>query len=282
MTVLERLAAEYALGLVDVDSLRERATELVAAGVEAPSLVRLAGAEKHEHPADLRALFTAGLAEAGAPVPDEAAAIEPLARAYARDVIEDRCDVLDGGRCLAKLEARPYRHAGDVTAIAEVLGDLWFDGGSTSTRDAEHVVRAACMRIAPEPDPPPPPRTAAPRAAHPNRRIGEAWVAAVNARDVDARVALYAADATHTSPKIRALHPDTGGKLVGKAALAAWWRESHERIAGLRYETTSVTADDARVIVEYVRHAEGQAPMPVSESFDVVDGLVVSSRVHHG
>jgi ketosteroid isomerase-like protein len=53
-------------------------------------------------------------------------------------------------------------------------------------------------------------------------QIARAWLDAFNRHDVDALVALYADDATHTSPKIRALHPDTGGKLVGKAALATW------------------------------------------------------------
>ena len=66
--------------------------------------------------------------------------------------------------------------------------------------------------------------------------LARAWLDAFNAHDVDALVALYAEDATHTSPKIRALHPDTGGKLVGKPALAAWWRDANRRLPGLRYE----------------------------------------------
>ena len=45
--------------------------------------------------------------------------------------------------------------------------------------------------------------------SEPNREIGRAWLAAFNAHDVDALVALYQDGATHTSPKIRALHPDT-------------------------------------------------------------------------
>ena len=45
-----------------------------------------------------------------------------------------------------------------------------------------------------------------------NAAIGRAWLDAFNAHDVDALVALYADDATHTSPKIRALHPTTGDR----------------------------------------------------------------------
>src|SRR4051795_4479013 len=100
-----------------------------------------------------------------------------------------------------------------------------------------------------------------------NLAIARAWVQAFNARDVDALVALYADDATHTSPKIRALHPETGGKLRGRAAIAAWWRDAVARLPGLRYEETSITADDSRVFIEYVRPAPDGPPLPVAEVF---------------
>lgn len=113
-------------------------------------------------------------------------------------------------------------------------------------------------------------------------RIAHAWLDAFNRHDVDALVALYADDATHTSPKIRALHPDTGGKLVGKAALAGWWRDANARLPNLRYVLTAATANDDRVFVEYVRHAPNEADMPVAEVFDIRAGKIVASRVYHG
>ncbi len=112
--------------------------------------------------------------------------------------------------------------------------------------------------------------------------IAHAWIAAFNAHDVTALVSLYAPDATHTSPKIRAHHPDTGGKLVGRDALGAWWRDAIARTPGLRYEPFAFTASEDRVFIEYVRHAEGQPAMPVAEAFDIVDGRIVASRVYHG
>ena len=116
-----------------------------------------------------------------------------------------------------------------------------------------------------------------------NQAVARAWLEAFNAYDVDALVALYSEGATHTSPKIRALHPDTGGKLVGKQALARWWREANARLPGLRYELTALTASAERVFIEYLRHAPGgEPPMPVAEVFDVRDGLIVASRVYHG
>lgn len=118
--------------------------------------------------------------------------------------------------------------------------------------------------------------------ANENFSLARAWLHAFNAHDVDALVALYAEDCTHTSPKIRVLHPETGGKLVGKRALEKWWREAIARLPGLRYEETALTADADRVFMEYVRHAPNEPPMPVAEVLDVKGGKIVASRVYHG
>jgi limonene-1,2-epoxide hydrolase len=117
---------------------------------------------------------------------------------------------------------------------------------------------------------------------HPNERIARAWLDAFNRGDVAALVELYAEACTHTSPKIRVKHPETGGRLVGKAALTAWWTEALEQIAGLRYDATAVTAGEGRVVLEYLRYADGAEPMPVAEAFDIDDGRIVASRVYHG
>ncbi len=115
-----------------------------------------------------------------------------------------------------------------------------------------------------------------------NAKLGRAWLAAFNAHDIDALVNLYAEDATHTSPKIRALHPQTGGKLLGRAALKEWWADAIKRLPTLRYEELTVTASDDRVFLEYQRHASDGAPYPVAEVFDVRTGKIVASRVYHG
>jgi ketosteroid isomerase-like protein len=115
-----------------------------------------------------------------------------------------------------------------------------------------------------------------------NLEIGRAWMGAFNAYDVDALVALYAEDATHTSPKIRALFPDTDGKLLGKPALAKWWRDANARLPNLRYEETAITANASRVVVEYLRHCPGEPTMPVAEVFEITAGKITASRVYHG
>src|SRR6476659_4804485 len=108
------------------------------------------------------------------------------------------------------------------------------------------------------------------------RRIAERWLAAFNAYDVDALVELYAEDATHTSPKIRALHPETDGELRGRAALASWWRDANARLPGLRYVATAITADAERAVLEYVRHAPDAPPATVAEVFEVRGGKIVA------
>jgi ketosteroid isomerase-like protein len=108
------------------------------------------------------------------------------------------------------------------------------------------------------------------------------WLRAFNEKDLDGLLALYADDCRHTSPKIRALHPETGGQLVGKAALRAWWADAFKRLPGLKYEETLVTAAEKSVFLEYVRHAPNEPPMYVAEVFECDGGRIVASRVYHG
>jgi hypothetical protein len=112
--------------------------------------------------------------------------------------------------------------------------------------------------------------------------LARAWMDAVNRGDVPAVVSLYAETATHTSPRLRSLQPETGGLLVGRAALSSWWTWSLQRLPGLRYELVSITASPGRAFVEYVRHAPNQAPQPIAQAIEVQGGRIVASRVYHG
>lgn len=115
-----------------------------------------------------------------------------------------------------------------------------------------------------------------------NVAIAREWLRAFNARDLDGLLALYSDDAVHVSPKLRARKPETEGKVRGKAALRAWWQDSFDRLPGLRYEETTLTADAARVFMEYLRRCPGEADLPVAEVLDVSGGRIVGSRVYHG
>lgn len=112
--------------------------------------------------------------------------------------------------------------------------------------------------------------------------VARRWLDCFARMDLDGLLALYADDCVHTSPKIRVLHPDTGGVLRGKPALRAWWADAFARIPALRYELRALTADARRVVMEYIRHAPGDADLPVSETLEVDGGLIVASAVYHG
>lgn len=112
--------------------------------------------------------------------------------------------------------------------------------------------------------------------------IARRWLDCFARHDLDGLLALYAEDAVHTSPKIRARHPETGCVLRGRPALRAWWADAFARLPGLGYELTALTADDRQVFMEYGRRAPGEPDLPVAEVLEVVDGLIVASRVYHG
>ncbi len=112
--------------------------------------------------------------------------------------------------------------------------------------------------------------------------VAAEWVRRFNLHDVERLVDLYAEDGRHTSPRIQQLHPDTGGELVGRAALVAWWRDALSRTPELRYEVVAIVADDESAYVEYTRHCPGEDDATVAERFVVRDGRIAASRVFLG
>lgn len=115
-----------------------------------------------------------------------------------------------------------------------------------------------------------------------NRTIAQRWFAAFNAHDPEALLALYAEDARHFSPKLKARHPETEGLIRGKEALRTWWRDAFDRLPSLRYEVVELTADEEQVFMEYIRHVQGEEDMRVGEVLEIRGGSIVFSRVYHG
>lgn len=112
-------------------------------------------------------------------------------------------------------------------------------------------------------------------------QIAEQWFAAFNAQDLEALLSLYAHDAQHFSPKLKIRQPETEGWVKGKDALRAWWQDSFERLPTLQYIPTSFTANNERVIMEYIRKVSGEADMMIAEVLEIKEGLIVASRVYH-
>ena len=115
-----------------------------------------------------------------------------------------------------------------------------------------------------------------------NRAIAIAWFAAFNAHDLKALLALYHDNAQHFSPKLKVRRPETNGLIHGKEALRMWWRDAFDRLPTLRYEVVKLTADDDQVFMEYIRHVEGEGDLRVGEVLEILDGMIMASRVYHG
>ena len=113
-------------------------------------------------------------------------------------------------------------------------------------------------------------------------QIAHQWFDAFNEHDIEKLLALYHDDAEHYSPKLKVRRPETWGLIMGKDALRDWWQDAFYRLPTLRYNPTTLTSNDNRVVMEYIRQVEGEPDMMVAEMLEVKDGLIVSSRVYHG
>ena len=119
-------------------------------------------------------------------------------------------------------------------------------------------------------------------ASHKNEEIALKWFEAFNTHQLENLLALYADTAKHFSPKLKIRKPETNGFVVGKDALRAWWKDAFERLPSLQYIVTSLTANDNRVFMEYIRKVDGEEDMLVAEVLEIKNGVIIASRVYHG
>ena len=118
--------------------------------------------------------------------------------------------------------------------------------------------------------------------AYKNEVIALTWLEAFNTHDLEKLLGLYHIDAKHFSPKLKIRKPETGGMIVGKKALHKWWAEAFSNLPTLSYNATTLTANNARVFMEYVRQVNGEPDMNVAEVLEVENGVIIASRVYHG
>lgn len=115
-----------------------------------------------------------------------------------------------------------------------------------------------------------------------NLSIAHKWFDAFNQHNLEALLNLYDEQAEHYSPKLKIKKPETNGLVRGKKALWEWWQSAFESIPTLHYKVTSLTANQDRVFMEYIRSAEGDPDLLVAEVLEIKDGKIVFSRVYHG
>ncbi len=115
-----------------------------------------------------------------------------------------------------------------------------------------------------------------------NEEIARQWFAAFNEHDLGKLLSLYDNDAMHYSPKLKIRQPETNGLVRGRKALEAWWSDAFSRLPTLHYKYTTLTANNDRVFMEYIRSVSGEPDMLVAEVLEIKDGLITASRVYHG
>jgi ketosteroid isomerase-like protein len=115
----------------------------------------------------------------------------------------------------------------------------------------------------------------------PNLSIAENWFSAFNAKDHEKLLALYHDEAQHYSPKLKIRHPETKGLIKGKNALREWWRDAFVRLPSLHYRILTLTANEDRVFMEYIREVKNEEDLQVGEVLEIKEGKIISSRVYH-
>lgn len=118
--------------------------------------------------------------------------------------------------------------------------------------------------------------------SHENEIIAQKWFAAFNEHNLEHLLSLYDDKAQHFSPKLKIRIPESKGLVVGKEALRSWWKDAFERLPELHYSVKTLTANDQRVFMEYLRQVPGEADFMVAEVLEIKNRLIVASRVYHG
>ncbi len=115
-----------------------------------------------------------------------------------------------------------------------------------------------------------------------NLSIAHKWFEAFNNHNIDQLLSLYDDEAQHYSPKLKIKLPETKGFVTGKKALHDWWLDAFLNLPSLNYKVTSLTANDNRVFMEYVRIVENENDILVAEVLEINEGKINFSRVYHG
>lgn len=115
-----------------------------------------------------------------------------------------------------------------------------------------------------------------------NETIANKWFVAFNEHNLENLLELYDDDAQHFSPKLKLRIPETNGLIKGKEALRNWWKDAFERLPNLHYKVQTLTANDTRVFMEYLRIVSGEDDMAVAELLEIKNGKIIFSKVYHG
>ena len=114
-----------------------------------------------------------------------------------------------------------------------------------------------------------------------NETIANKWLDAFNRHHLGDLLDLYDDNAIHLSPKLKIKFPESKGLIEGKEALGKWWQDSFNRLPKLHYKVITITANEERVFLEYLRHVQGEDHYMVAEVLTIKNGKIVKSTVYH-
>lgn len=97
------------------------------------------------------------------------------------------------------------------------------------------------------------------------------WIDAWNAHDLDRVLSHYADDFELASPFIAQIAGRSDGRLVGKAAIRAYWQEALRRMPDLAFRQRGCRVGIDCIVIEY----EGVGRMAAETLVFGRDGLVV-------
>ncbi|WP_432672735.1 nuclear transport factor 2 family protein [Flavobacterium sp. SM2513] len=108
------------------------------------------------------------------------------------------------------------------------------------------------------------------------------WFDAFNEHNLEKLLSLYDDKAQHYSPKLKVKNPESDGLISGKDALRNWWNDAFDRLPTLKYEVKSLTSNEYRVFMEYIRKVDGEPDLMVAELLQIENGKIIFSKVYHG
>jgi ketosteroid isomerase-like protein len=81
--------------------------------------------------------------------------------------------------------------------------------------------------------------------------FAEDWCAAWNAHDLDRLLGHFHEDVVFTSPVAARVVPGSGGRILGKAALRAYWAEGLRLIPDLKFSVEQVFSGIDAITIQY-------------------------------
>lgn len=109
--------------------------------------------------------------------------------------------------------------------------------------------------------------------------IANLWIQAFNEKNIEALLCLYHNDASHFSPRLKNLKPETNGLIIGKQAMFDWWQDAFTRIPDLEYKLVHIVAENDIIYLEYIRCTSSEENLTINERLIVKNNLIINSKV---